>query len=115
MRHNGRPPLRASEIRASDLNLRPGEVPAAVCPVCGRWRRLSRHMLWPHRAADGKTRCPGSGQRIEIDISAGEWLMRLEAARQSARRHESMQRAALRAVRQARAASRYGGGLPAAG
>jgi hypothetical protein len=34
-------------------------------------------MLWPHRADDGKTRCPGSGQRVVIDLTFEEWEARL--------------------------------------
>ncbi len=63
-----------STVPPDRVNLRPGELVAVACPVCGRWRRVKRHMLWPHRAADGLTRCLGSGQRIQIDLLPGEWL-----------------------------------------
>jgi hypothetical protein len=103
MRHNGRPAVRVSTLPPDRVNLRPGELLAVSCPTCGRWRRVKRHMLWPHRTDDGATRCPGSGQRIEVDLSPGEWLARLEAAHRSTQRNRSLQRATEQAFRQVRA------------
>ncbi|MBO3744880.1 hypothetical protein J5X84_02290 [Streptosporangiaceae bacterium NEAU-GS5] len=80
VRHNGKPPVLASSISPNLLNLRPGEHPAAACPDCGAWRTLRRGMLWPHRTDDGITRCPGSGQRIVIDLTAAHWLTTLDIA-----------------------------------
>jgi hypothetical protein len=37
-------------------------------------------MLPAHRAADGVTRCGGSGQRVVIDTTPAEWQARLDAA-----------------------------------
>ncbi len=102
MRHNGRPAVAVSTLPPDQVNLRPGEPVMVACPICGRWRRVKRHMLWPHRAHDGVTRCPGSGQRVRIDLTPGEWLARLEAARRSVRRAVSLQRATEHAFRQAR-------------
>ncbi len=82
-----------------------------ACSICGKWRCVKRNMLWPHRAHDGKTRCPGSGQRVRIDLSPGEWLARLEAARRSVRRATSLQRATEQAFRQARIRQRPDAGV----
>jgi hypothetical protein len=109
MRHNGRAPLKASMMRPEHLNLRDGERRMAVCPDCLTWHRLTRSMIMPHRALDaafgdgprryfgdkpsGGRRCPGSAQRINIDISIEHWGERLLAAdstatgRRSARQH----------------------------
>jgi DNA-directed RNA polymerase subunit RPC12/RpoP len=57
-----------------------GERPQVACPYCDRWRLLERRMLRPHRTDDGKTRCPGSGQRIVIDEKPAEWLVWLHQA-----------------------------------
>lgn len=102
MRHNGRAPVMASRLPPDQVNLRPGELLTVACPFCGRWRRVKRHMLWPHRAHDGATRCPGSGQRMVIDLASQEWMRRLEVARRSLRRAASLQRATEQALRQAR-------------
>jgi hypothetical protein len=102
MRSNSRPAVALSELPPDQVNLRPGEPLAVACPICGRWRRVKRYMLWPHRAHDGVTRCPGSGQRVVCDLTPGEWAVRLEAARRSVRRTVSLQRATEQAFRQAR-------------
>ncbi|GII03091.1 hypothetical protein Pta02_50990 [Planobispora takensis] len=87
MRHNRRPPLLASAMPPNHLNLRPGERLMAVCPDCNRWRLIRRSMLWPHRTDDGTTRCPGSAQRVIIDLTPTQWLARLAmACRQAATR-----------------------------
>ncbi|MEU0596251.1 hypothetical protein [Streptomyces ardesiacus] len=109
MRHNGRDPIKASTMRPEHLNLREGEPALAVCPDCQTWRRLTRSMIHPHRAADDapktgerryhgdkpvhRRRCPGSAQRITIDLSPEAWTEKLLAAdstatgRRSARQH----------------------------
>lgn len=81
MRHNRRPPLRTSGIAPNRVSLYRGERPQVACPLCGRWRLLERGMLRPHRADDGRARCPGSGQRIVIDEAPEQWLARLRLAR----------------------------------
>lgn len=103
MRHNGRTPIKASSLRPENLNLREGER-SVVCPDCNTWRRLTRSMIHPHRdgveqpkpdgrryrddATAGKPfngrRCPGSAQRIEIDITPEQWSERLLAAETTA-------------------------------
>ena len=88
MRDNGCAAVRVSELPPSRVCLQPGEPLAVACLVCGRWRVVRRGMLWPHRAADGVSRCPGSGQRIAVDVSPGELAARLvAAAREAAARH----------------------------
>ncbi|MFD7735858.1 hypothetical protein ACFV6F_36410 [Kitasatospora phosalacinea] len=92
MRHNGRPALRASQIPATHINIRPGEPVTVVCTDCRTWRKLTRGMVPAHRStdlgrelvgADGQqvrrdTRCPGSGQRVEIDLTVAKWVTRIE-------------------------------------
>lgn len=86
--HNHRPALLVSALAPNLLNLRPGELPAAVCPECGCWRRLVRSrgrrlggvatgamLVVTHHA--GGRHCLGSGQRIQVDQSPDEWLVRL--------------------------------------
>ncbi|MFG3384369.1 hypothetical protein [Streptomyces sp. NPDC047999] len=140
MRHNRRAPLLASLLPPEHLSLREGEPRTIVCPDCSTWRRLERSMITPHRAPgaapasdrprryvgakpSGGPRCPGSAQRVTIDISVEEWGERLLAAdstatgRRSARQHSKplpapapavaqMTPARLTAVEAARAAYR---------
>lgn len=80
MRHNGRAPLLASKMSPNMLSLHAGEPPMVACPDCTSWRVVRRSMLQPHRAADKITRCPGSAQRIVIDLTAVEWQTRLAIA-----------------------------------
>ncbi|MEU6102793.1 hypothetical protein [Streptomyces flaveolus] len=108
MRHNGRAPLKASQMRPEHLSLREGEPRLVVCPDCETWHRLKRSMILPHRDGRpverterryfgdkpaGGRRCPGSAQRITIDLSPEEWGEKLLAAdstataRRSARQH----------------------------
>lgn len=82
MRHNGRPVVLASAIRPDHLNLRPGEVRTVLCPDCRRVRRLTRGMICAHsderRADRGEwARCPGSGQRICMDLTPARWARAL--------------------------------------
>jgi hypothetical protein len=60
--------------------LSPGCRPLVACPDCGTWWVPRRGMLPAHRAADGVTRCGGSGQRVVIDLTPVEWRARLDAA-----------------------------------
>ena len=80
MRHNGRPVLAASDLAPNLMMLLPGARPVLACPDCGTWRMPWRGMLPAHRAADGVTRCPGSGQRVRVDLAPGDWQARLDAA-----------------------------------
>jgi hypothetical protein len=78
-RHNGRPPLAVSELAPSLVMLSPASPkPVLACPDCGTWRVPNRGMP-AHRTADGLTRCPGSGQRVRIDLTYIEWRARLDA------------------------------------
>ncbi|GAA1540730.1 hypothetical protein GCM10009730_57320 [Streptomyces albidochromogenes] len=113
MRHNSRAAIKASTMRPEHLNLRDTEPHMAVCPDCSTWHRLKRAMITPHRdnvgvpdkkdeprryrddavssKPSGGRRCPGSAQRIELDITAEQWAERLlkaestVAARRTAR------------------------------
>lgn len=103
MRHNGRTPITASSLRPGNLNLRKGET-SVVCPECNTWRRLTRSMIRPHRdgveqpmpegrryrddttssqLSNGR-RCPGSAQRIAMDITPEQWSEKLLAAESTA-------------------------------
>jgi len=85
MKPNGRPVLAASELAPSLIMLTPGTLAVVTCPDCGTWRVPGRGILPAHRAADGITRCAGSGQRVRIDLTAAEWRARLDAAVREAR------------------------------
>lgn len=78
MRHNGRPVVRTSRLEAHRVSLPRGQKRQVVCPDCDCWGFLVRGMLQAHRAADGSSRCPGSGQRFWVDESPERWRARLE-------------------------------------
>ncbi|MEV6133208.1 hypothetical protein AB0M05_41520 [Streptomyces violaceusniger] len=92
MKHNGRPPIRASKVDADRINLREGEKRTIVCEDCGTWRLIEGRMVATHRAEprsskprkyrqlpeDRVPRCPGSGQRIWFDITPDKWRARYE-------------------------------------
>ena len=80
MRHNGRPPILASELTPNLLMFCTDFRAAVACSNCGTWRVPHRGMLPAHRAADGVARCPGSGQRVVMDLTPTEWQARLDAA-----------------------------------
>ncbi|MGW1171670.1 hypothetical protein [Streptomyces sp. NPDC002550] len=100
MRHNGRAPIKASTMRPEHLSLRESEPRMAVCPDCQTWRRLTRSMITPHRDGvavpktderryfgdkpAGGRRCPGSAQRIDIDMTPEQWRERLFAVESTA-------------------------------
>lgn len=98
MRHNGRPALRASRLKANQFTLYPGERITIECPDCGTWRPVDRGMVRPHRLTDhgreaerkdkggrGRDeRCPGSAQRFVIDINAAQWMERVQEANREA-------------------------------
>jgi hypothetical protein len=87
MRDNGRPALLASTTIPSLLMLYQGTRPVVACPDCGTWRMPRRGMLPAHRAADEHSRCPGSGQRVTIDLTPVQWMENLRiAAREAAGR-----------------------------
>ncbi|MDO0929746.1 hypothetical protein QQY24_31985 [Streptomyces sp. TG1A-8] len=99
MRHNGRAPLLASQMRPEHLSLRENEPALVVCADCDTWHRIKRSMILPHRDGapvektkrryfgdkpSGGRRCNGSAQRIIIDITPEEWTERLLAAETTA-------------------------------
>ncbi len=87
MRHNGRSAVLASELTPNLLMLYPGERPVVACPDCGTWRVPRRGMLPAHRGGDGNQadpRCPGSGQRVRIDLTPAQWRANLQAAAREA-------------------------------
>ncbi len=85
MRDNQRPVLAVSALPPATVSLPAGDRPMILCPDgCGRWPSVRRGLLWPHRAADGHTRCPGSGQRIRTDLTPAEHAARLASAERSA-------------------------------
>jgi hypothetical protein len=81
MLHSARPALVASTLAPHTLTLFADEQPTTICPDCGAWQPLYRHMIAAHRDAGGKDRCPGSAQLVELDLEAGEWLARLQQGR----------------------------------
>jgi len=87
VKHNGQPVVAVSELTPNLAMLYPGERPVVACPSCGTWRVPRRGMLPAHRYADEATRCAGSGQRIDIDLTPAQWRETLRLAiREAARR-----------------------------
>jgi hypothetical protein len=84
MRDNGRSALLASTMTPNLLMLTPGTRPVVACPDCGTWRVPRRGMLPAHRAADEYSRCPGSGQRVTIDLTPVQWMEALRVASRDA-------------------------------
>ncbi|WP_067487393.1 hypothetical protein [Actinomadura hibisca] len=97
MKDNGRPPIYASDLPITHLDLRPKPEPKnkaraegpetlIVCPDCGWWVALKRHMVHPHRdrrrrTRDGRVpRCSGSGQRVIVNVSYEIWREQLAQA-----------------------------------
>ena len=89
MRHNNRPKILASTLPAHQLSLHPGESRQYVCGDCGRWTLLRRGIALTHRAADGVTRCPGSGQRVTCDLTPAQWAARVRVAERDADTHRA--------------------------
>lgn len=80
MRHNGQKPINLSALPAGRYEVRPGERAQVACLCCPAWRVLRRGMVPAHRAADGLSRCPGSGQRIISDVSPAAHQALVQAA-----------------------------------
>lgn len=81
MRHNGRPVMRASRMNPSHLDLS-DRFRAITCPDCGRWCSLARKSrVIPHQASHADpygVLCPGTGQRVHVDLTPDEWRQRLD-------------------------------------
>ncbi|MER0443198.1 hypothetical protein ABR738_01160 [Streptomyces sp. Edi4] len=97
MRHNGRPALLATEIPPQNLNLRDDEHKSIVCPDCDRWHPLYRMMIKTHHldreSRGGRApRCPGSAQRIKMNMTVEEWGAKLlDAERVAVSRRSAQQ------------------------
>ncbi|GAA2156646.1 hypothetical protein GCM10009727_65600 [Actinomadura napierensis] len=103
MRHNGQPVILASSLPPNLISLSERSCTLVACPECGRWKSIKRGMVTPHRGphvpgADAwpaefrpsPPRCPGSGQRIRIDLTFEEWRARLAAGcRQAGQRRRT--------------------------
>ncbi|RLV64251.1 hypothetical protein STAN_7071 [Streptomyces sp. CBMAI 2042] len=104
-RDNRRPPLLLSTIKPQSINVREDEIMSIVCPDCERWRRImgdtqlkirehcTRECAAGGTSCEEHTRCPGSNQPVQLDISAEQWGEAMLAAdstatgRRSARQH----------------------------
>ncbi|GAA2630935.1 hypothetical protein GCM10010411_81110 [Actinomadura fulvescens] len=104
MRSNGRPIILASKLPPNLLSLSDrGGCTLIGCPECGVWRSIKRSMITPHRGpnvpgADAWPAefrppapwCPGSGQKVKVDLSFEEWRARLaEASRHAGQRRRT--------------------------
>ena len=98
MKASTRPALLLSKLPPHHINLRDGERRSILCPDCETWHPLYRRMIKTHctdRLVRGGATppCPGSGQRIEFNITVEQWAERLTEfdatakARRSARQH----------------------------
>lgn len=101
MRHNGRPSIALSSLATNlftadwrgDASVRV----TVVCRDCGCFRTVKRGMVFPHRytaqVAPGSyvedARCPGSGQRITVDVTPAEWADGFRNACQTTERRRS--------------------------
>lgn len=92
-RPNGRARLHTSTVDPRRMRLTEPDSCQLACPMCGRWRNLQtlpgvsdeKH-VGAHRADDGITRCPGSGQRVVVDETLQQWRARVEHAHHDAAR-----------------------------
>jgi hypothetical protein len=84
-RHNGRPVILASALAPGSVSITAGDRPLVSCPEwgCGRWVYVQRGVLKPHHR-ERKARCPGSGQRVTVDLTPVEHLALLYKAQRSA-------------------------------
>lgn len=73
MRTNGQPALNASQLRPDHLDLTGRK--KIVCRHCRRWSFYKKHMVYPHD--DQGVPCPGSGQRVWLDLTPGQWAREL--------------------------------------
>lgn len=100
MRHNGKPVILASKLPPSLISVSERSCALVVCSECGKWKSIKRGMVtahrgphvpgadaWPAEFRPSPPRCPGSGQRVRVDLSAEEWRQRLaDASREAGRR-----------------------------
>ncbi|KUN75368.1 hypothetical protein [Streptomyces griseoruber] len=79
---NRREALKLSSMAPEDFNVRPGEAKSIACPDCRTWRRIMgdkvlkirEHCISDHVAEGEKhVTCPGSDQRVVIDIDVRRW------------------------------------------
>jgi hypothetical protein len=87
MRNDTRPVLLASALPACDVEVRPGERPSIVCPVCHTWRLVREGRIFPHPGPDGR-RCAESARRFALDLP----LARLERDQRAAVAHAAQRR-----------------------
>lgn len=91
MQHNRQPRLFASEMRPDSITIDADEPVTVSCPRCGRWSLIRKGMVEPHktqrwtrrsdneRAQLRERRCWGSGQRMVVDLTSEEWVVRRRA------------------------------------
>jgi hypothetical protein len=103
MRHNGRPVIIASKIVPNLVSMTEQGHALVGCPDCGCWKSIKRGMItahrgpeepgadaWPAEFRPPRQRCPGSGQRIRLDLTYDQWRARLaEASRRAGQRRRT--------------------------
>jgi hypothetical protein len=87
-RLNRRPRRAASSLPITHLDLTAGQRPSAVCGDCGTWRLLHDtvripgphlvRMIAPHPTRSGRALCPGSSQRIVLDVAPERWQQAMD-------------------------------------
>ncbi|TMQ95974.1 hypothetical protein ETD83_21840 [Actinomadura soli] len=100
MRHNGQPVILASSLPPNLISLSERSCALVACPTCGAWKSIKRGMVtahrgphvpgadaWPAEFRPSPPRCPGSGQRVRVDLSVDQWRQRLaDTCREAGRR-----------------------------
>lgn len=72
MRHNKRPPIKASSLKLYAITFDEDGRAFLACPQgCGQWAYLRRGMFPVHRPDSESSRCAGSAQRIYMDL---DWI-----------------------------------------
>ena len=81
MFHNGQPVILASTLDPEEIDMRDGQPTMVACQVCRRMRLLKRSIvLWHNTPGSASERCPGGGQRIQMDVSAAQTAERFRVA-----------------------------------